>query len=61
MEPRGSGWAVLKDGGGDRRLCLECLGTVVLDSKDAQPLYGEVRLSPGMGIMGIKVGWGELC
>ena len=30
----------LQDG---RQLCLECLDTVVVDTKDAQPLYDEVR------------------
>jgi hypothetical protein len=29
----------LQDG---RHLCLECLDTLVVDTKDAQPLYDEV-------------------
>lgn len=32
----------LQDG---RQLCLECLDTLVVDTKDAQPLYDEVGFS----------------
>lgn len=32
-------WVTLQDG---RQLCLECLDTLVVDTKDAQPLYEEV-------------------
>jgi hypothetical protein len=32
-------YCVLQDG---RHLCLECLDTLVVDTKDAQPLYDEV-------------------
>jgi hypothetical protein len=37
MERRGAGWAVLQDGGGGRRLCLECLGPSVLDPRTPSP------------------------
>eukprot|EP00198_Chlamydomonas_reinhardtii_P013404 XP_001702741.1 metalloprotease [Chlamydomonas reinhardtii] len=37
--PPGEEWAPLPDG---RPLCLGCLGSVVLDTADAQPLYGEL-------------------
>ncbi|KAI8473875.1 MAG: hypothetical protein J3K34DRAFT_466141 [Monoraphidium minutum] len=40
LEPRGAEWVVLQDGG--RHVCLECLGTIVVDTRDAQPLYKEV-------------------
>ncbi|GBF95244.1 hypothetical protein Rsub_08275 [Raphidocelis subcapitata] len=39
LEPRGAEWPPLSDG---RRVCLECLGTIVADTPDAQPLYREV-------------------
>ncbi|KAF8064573.1 DA1 [Scenedesmus sp. PABB004] len=39
LQPRAEEWVGLQDG---RVLCLECLGTVVIDTKDAQPLYDEV-------------------
>lgn len=39
-EPRGAEWVVLQDRG--RRACLECLGTIVVDTNDAQPLYREI-------------------
>jgi hypothetical protein len=33
-------WVKLQDG---RPLCLECLDSIVVDTKDCQPLYDEVR------------------
>ena len=50
LEPRGAEWPALQDGG--RRLCLDCLGSVVVDTRDAQPLYREVLAffaAQGMG------------
>jgi len=38
-QPRGEEYARLADG---RSLCLTCLGSVVVDTRDAQPLYDEV-------------------
>eukprot|EP00882_Tetradesmus_deserticola_P008575 GHRQ01009043.1.p1 GENE.GHRQ01009043.1~~GHRQ01009043.1.p1 ORF type:complete len:380 (+),score=110.79 GHRQ01009043.1:620-1759(+) len=39
LQPQADEWASLQDG---RHLCLECLDTLVVDSKDAQPLYDEI-------------------
>ena len=36
---RGAEWVSLSDG---RVLCLECVSSIVVDTKDAQPLYDEV-------------------
>ena len=36
---RGAEWVSLSDG---RELCLECVSSIVVDTKDAQPLYDEV-------------------
>lgn len=40
LKPVAEEWVSLQDG---RQLCLECLDTLVVDTKDAQPLYDEVR------------------
>lgn len=42
LKPLAEEWVGLQDG---RQLCLECLDTLVVDTKDAQPLYGEVCTS----------------
>eukprot|EP00879_Flechtneria_rotunda_P008339 GHRR01008734.1.p1 GENE.GHRR01008734.1~~GHRR01008734.1.p1 ORF type:complete len:345 (+),score=60.44 GHRR01008734.1:820-1854(+) len=39
LQPQGEEWVGLQDG---RLLCLECLDTLVIDTKAAQPLYHEV-------------------
>lgn len=39
LKPVADEWVSLQDG---RQLCLECLDTLVVDTKDAQPLYDEV-------------------
>ncbi|KAG2446250.1 hypothetical protein HXX76_000842 [Chlamydomonas incerta] len=39
LQKKGEEWAPLPDG---RPLCLGCLGSVCLDTADAQPLYGEL-------------------
>ena len=55
--PPGEEWAPLPDG---RPLCLGCLGSVVLDTADAQPLYGELmdwyRADMRLPHAGAKVG-----
>lgn len=45
LRPVGEEWVTLQDW---RQLCLECLDTMVVDTKDAQPLYDEVRACPGL-------------
>lgn len=35
----GTEWARLSDG---RQLCLQCLDSIVVDTRDAQPLFDEV-------------------
>lgn len=39
LQPVSEEWVSLQDG---RQLCLECLDTMVVDTKDAAPLYDEV-------------------
>eukprot|EP00775_Hariotina_reticulata_P004383 gene4383-4637_t len=39
LQPLGEEWVGLQDG---RILCLDCLDTLVIDTKEAQPLYNEV-------------------
>lgn len=39
LQGRSDDWIGLQDG---RQLCLDCLDTIVVDTKDAQPLYDEV-------------------
>lgn len=45
LKPVGEEWVGLQDG---RLLCLDCLDTLVVDTKDAQPLYDEVRYDWGV-------------
>ncbi|CAO2830636.1 unnamed protein product [Amaranthus hypochondriacus] len=40
MEPRDTKYLVLDDG---RKLCLECLDSVIMDTNECQPLYIEIR------------------
>ncbi|KAJ6675715.1 PROTEIN DA1-LIKE [Salix viminalis] len=40
MEPRDTGYISLDDG---RKLCLECLDSAVLDTKECQPLYLDIQ------------------
>ncbi|KAB5526784.1 hypothetical protein DKX38_020631 [Salix brachista] len=40
MEPRDTGYISLNDG---RKLCLECLDSAVLDTKECQPLYLDIQ------------------
>ena len=40
MQPRDTGYISLNDG---RKLCLECLDSAVLDTKECQPLYLEIQ------------------
>ena len=40
-QPQGSDWAQVSTEG-SRHLCLDCVGSIVVDTQDAQPLYGEV-------------------
>ncbi|WIA18924.1 hypothetical protein OEZ85_003595 [Tetradesmus obliquus] len=48
LQPLADEWASLQDG---RHLCLECLDTLVVDTKDAQPLYDEIlRFFAHMGM-----------
>lgn len=39
MQPRDEGYVDLDDG---RKLCLECLDSVIMDTKECQPLYYNV-------------------
>lgn len=40
MEPRDTRYVTLNDG---RRLCLECLDSAVMDTKECQPLYLDIQ------------------
>ncbi|GMI82577.1 DA (large in Chinese) 1 [Hibiscus trionum] len=40
MEPQNTGYVALNDG---RKLCLECLGSAVMDTRDCQPLYRDIQ------------------
>ncbi|CAK7347661.1 unnamed protein product [Dovyalis caffra] len=40
MEPRDTGYIALNDG---RKLCLECLDSAVMDTKECQPLYLDIQ------------------
>jgi hypothetical protein len=40
-------WVGLQDG---RLLCLDCVDTLVVDTRDAQPLYDEVCVGPRAGV-----------
>lgn len=40
MQPRDTKYLVLDDG---RKLCLECLDSVIMDTNECQPLYIEIR------------------
>lgn len=44
LQPQSEEWVGLQDG---RHLCLACLDTLVIDTKDAQPLYDEVCCCSG--------------
>lgn len=53
LAPNGQEWPALQDG---RVLCLQCLDTMVCDSKEAQPLYEEVRRQQGLGVLPLAAG-----
>ncbi|KAK8988938.1 hypothetical protein V6N11_030310 [Hibiscus sabdariffa] len=40
MEPQNTGYVALNDG---RKLCLECLGSAVMDTRDCQPIYQDIQ------------------
>jgi len=40
MQPRDTGYISLNDG---RKLCLECLDSAVMDTKECQPLYLDIQ------------------
>ncbi|XVF73678.1 hypothetical protein PTKIN_Ptkin13bG0002000 [Pterospermum kingtungense] len=40
MEPHNTGFVALNDG---RKLCLECLNSAVMDTKECQPLYLDIQ------------------
>ncbi|KAE8653995.1 Protein DA1 [Hibiscus syriacus] len=40
MEPRDTGYVALDDG---RKLCLECLDSAVMDTKECEPLYLDIQ------------------
>lgn len=40
MEPQDTGYVALDDG---RKLCLECLDSAVMDTKECQPLYLDIQ------------------
>ncbi|KAK8512490.1 hypothetical protein V6N13_082965 [Hibiscus sabdariffa] len=40
MEPRDTGYVALDDG---RKLCLECLDSAIMDTKECQPLYLDIQ------------------
>ena len=46
LQPRGEEWGELHD---SRQLCLSCLGSVVTDTRDAQPLWQNVLRCGGWG------------
>lgn len=48
LQPQLEEWVSLQDG---RHLCLQCLDTLIIDTKEAQPLYDEVlRFYTSMGM-----------
>lgn len=40
MQPHDTGYVALNDG---RKLCLECLDSAVMDTKQCQPLYLDIQ------------------
>ena len=47
FQPRGESWVQVSTEG-SRHLCLECVGSIVVDTQDAQPLYNEVGHLPSL-------------